>query len=284
MPFNWGALLGGALQAGSTLFNIGSQNRTNREARQYADLTFEKEKQRDIDFFNMQNSYNSPQAQMKRLQDAGLNPNLVYGNGSAVTSSATPHASGAQSYSPRAPRLEAQDIMTRVLQSDNLKAQNDVLLEEKLLKRAQTRATLANAGLSEFNLGFRMDSRSNDLSMKEAQLESQTLRNIAQGVSNFYQSGHEQNRLDESLTRILRNEADNSRIDADRNRINALISNIRADTRSKELDADLKQLDKDLRQNGINPNDPTYARWLMRFLMNRYGSDFPEKAGTLIFP
>ena len=33
----------------------------------------------------MQNEYNTPANQMKRLQDAGLNPNLIYGSGSANT-------------------------------------------------------------------------------------------------------------------------------------------------------------------------------------------------------
>ena len=30
-----------------------------------------------------QNAYNAPSAQMQRYQDAGLNPNLIYGQGSA---------------------------------------------------------------------------------------------------------------------------------------------------------------------------------------------------------
>lgn len=37
-----------------------------------------------------ENQYNSPKAQMERLQRAGLNPNLVYGNGGATASSSSP--------------------------------------------------------------------------------------------------------------------------------------------------------------------------------------------------
>lgn len=40
-----------------------------------------------------QNEYNKPINQMKRLEEAGLNPNLVYGNANAIISSASP-ASG----------------------------------------------------------------------------------------------------------------------------------------------------------------------------------------------
>lgn len=41
--------------------------------------------QQNIEFWNMQNKYNTPKAQMGRLKDAGLNPNLIYGSGSANT-------------------------------------------------------------------------------------------------------------------------------------------------------------------------------------------------------
>ena len=44
--------------------------------------------QKNIEQWNRQNEYNSPSAQMDRLRSAGLNPNLVYGNGGATMASA----------------------------------------------------------------------------------------------------------------------------------------------------------------------------------------------------
>lgn len=38
----------------------------------------------NVEMWNRQNAYNTPSAQMERLQAAGLNPNLVYGNGGAT--------------------------------------------------------------------------------------------------------------------------------------------------------------------------------------------------------
>lgn len=56
------------------------QQQLNREAFQH-----------DVDMWNRQNAYNTPSAQMERLQAAGLNPNLVYGNGGATnTASSAP--------------------------------------------------------------------------------------------------------------------------------------------------------------------------------------------------
>lgn len=70
--------------------NRRAQRKENRAQRQWASDMYDLQNQRDIEFWNMQNQYNDPAAQMQRLKDAGLNPNLVYGNG--TTTSAGPIA------------------------------------------------------------------------------------------------------------------------------------------------------------------------------------------------
>lgn len=63
---------------------------------------YEKQHQRAIEIMNMQNKYNSPIEQMKRLQAAGLNPNLVYGKGAvnipAASASSSPIPSQASTF------------------------------------------------------------------------------------------------------------------------------------------------------------------------------------------
>lgn len=46
--------------------------------------------QRQVEMWHMQNAYNSPMEQMKRFGAAGLNPNLIYGQGSSGNSSKFP--------------------------------------------------------------------------------------------------------------------------------------------------------------------------------------------------
>lgn len=41
----------------------------------------ERQNQFNLDMWNLQNAYNSPQAQMKRYEEAGLNPALIYSQG-----------------------------------------------------------------------------------------------------------------------------------------------------------------------------------------------------------
>lgn len=59
----------------------------------------ELENQFNLDVWNMQNAYNTPAAQMARYQDAGLNPNLIYGQSNTAgdiksASAAQPRSSG----------------------------------------------------------------------------------------------------------------------------------------------------------------------------------------------
>lgn len=60
----------------------------------YANEMWEREKVYNMDLWNKQNEYNDPNAQMQRLKDAGLNPNLMYGQGT-TGNAATIHSSDA---------------------------------------------------------------------------------------------------------------------------------------------------------------------------------------------
>lgn len=65
-----GSLLGGSLDR--------AQSQRNQMFQQgMSDMEFA----RNVQFWHMQNEYNSPKAQMQRFADAGLNPHLIYGQG-----------------------------------------------------------------------------------------------------------------------------------------------------------------------------------------------------------
>lgn len=82
-----------ALSAGGQAFMAGKMN---KRAVNFQREMFDKQGQRELEYWHLQNKYNLPAEQMKRLQDAGLNPNLVYNNG-ADAQSATLKAGGAPS-------------------------------------------------------------------------------------------------------------------------------------------------------------------------------------------
>jgi len=72
------AISGGASLLGN-LFNIGSQNRTNQRQQSYNQQMYDRQRADALADWNMQNTYNSPSQQMQRFKEAGLNPNLIYG-------------------------------------------------------------------------------------------------------------------------------------------------------------------------------------------------------------
>ena len=68
---------------------------TSKTARENTDKTIAANKaeaelayQRAVEMWHRQNAYNTPEAQMARFKAAGLNPHLIYGQGSAGNAAA----------------------------------------------------------------------------------------------------------------------------------------------------------------------------------------------------
>ena len=73
----------------SALGSLGSSKLSNTSNKSMLNRQFEN----DVKMWNMQNEYNTPKNQMQRYQDAGLNPNLIYGSGSASSGNASGYPS-----------------------------------------------------------------------------------------------------------------------------------------------------------------------------------------------
>lgn len=69
---------------------LAMQAARTRKQWKYQQKAMELTKQMNLEAWNMQNQYNSPQSQMERLQKAGLNPRLIYGAGSSAPNMAGP--------------------------------------------------------------------------------------------------------------------------------------------------------------------------------------------------
>lgn len=71
-----GSIVGGLVDSFSTHRNVSKQSEHNLALadRQYG---------HQLDMWQKMNEYNAPAMQMKRFKEAGLNPNLIYGKGTA---------------------------------------------------------------------------------------------------------------------------------------------------------------------------------------------------------
>ncbi|QCS36962.1 DNA pilot protein [Tortoise microvirus 35] len=126
-----GAALIGAgasvVNSGFNLFGQSSANKTNRDlasqqndynlalqerAFDYNSYQSDLEYYRNLEMWNRQNEYNSPAAQIARYKRAGLNPNLIYGTGtaSAGNASSSPQYTAARFQAPRAERATVSPL------------------------------------------------------------------------------------------------------------------------------------------------------------------------------
>lgn len=105
-----------AIIGGTGVLNALSQERNNRMQMELAKYKYQK----DMQMWHLQNEYNSPSAQMARLADAGLSPNLVYGGGNVTGNS----SSGAPEYvMPRTEAVEMPQVMSQYIAAKQANAQ-----------------------------------------------------------------------------------------------------------------------------------------------------------------
>ena len=166
-----GSLLGGL---GSSAMNnkaVQDTNKANMEIAKYQaqwqQQENEKAYQRSLNMWNLQNEYNSPTQQMARIRAAGLNPNLVYGNGVTGNSAgSTPQYEPAKFNAPtmqayRGWNLGISDAISQFLayrtakaQVDNMEAQNSLIRQQTATEATKQANIAASTSRSEFDLNM----------------------------------------------------------------------------------------------------------------------------------
>lgn len=126
------------------------QNEVNRANAEWA-------YQKEMELRQWQLEYDSPAAQMKRFKDAGLNPNLIYGQG-------TPGNMGSPNHYPNIPGVnigsvdagslgnlgtDFQQARLMASQADLTRVRTEKVSYDKELTQAQTAVTKANPYLAE---------------------------------------------------------------------------------------------------------------------------------------
>lgn len=172
--------MGGSwLQSGS---NRRSQERTIQREQQFARDMYERQRFDAMMDWRIQNKYNHPTQQMQRLKEAGLNPHLIYGTGSAATTAAPARSSSVSTpnfqppqhnidFSPMNNMLESfTDLQMKQQQTDNLKKQAELLTAERANKDMDT----INKGTEGERSRFELDKAKQ---FKDLLFQELTLRN-----------------------------------------------------------------------------------------------------------
>lgn len=180
------SLLGNAMDNSATAAN-------NEEQRKWSEHMYERQRADALTDRDFSNNYNSPAAQMERLTNAGLNPNLVYGNGATQQPSSVVRGSNPPNYSPNPSRYGAAaagisnslmsmyDIEVKQAQTDNLKAQTDVAKQNALLAAANT----AKVGVETASTGVKTEADRLNLDTAK-QLQSTTIESAKAHLAKTY--------------------------------------------------------------------------------------------------
>jgi len=266
MPFPFlpiAMVAGNAINALST----GIQNRRQRE---YNIEMYERQRSDALADWSMQNVYNSPAEQMKRLKAAGLNPNLVYGNGATALSGSGVRSAQVESYRPTPVQVDTGGIVASLLsqynlekiqaQTDNVAAATKLSQEQALTESLKRQGILAgidrtkvSTAQGKFNLGLAEKLESMNLEQAAANL-AKTKADIYVSLSrNEREILANANTLRLGLEQVL-----NYRIA--RAKTSQEISNLRQAKVNLQKDASIKQFEIDLNKRGFTRSDEWYYR------------------------
>jgi len=149
---NTGAgLLQGILNRKTSRENTDKTIQANKEQAQYAfdqnRIDRNAQNAYNLDLWNKQNLYNSPESQMERYKEAGLNPNLIYGTGTtsagntglAPKSETSKYQAPRQEYRYTPPQVGTaltryQDATMKKAQIDNVQESTETQKLENLLR------------------------------------------------------------------------------------------------------------------------------------------------------
>lgn len=259
------AAIGPIIQGATALVgqgaNAASQGAMNRKQRKFTEKMYQRQRDDSISDWNKQNEYNHPSAQMARLREAGLNPNLVYGNGADVTAQPV-RSSSPGSWNAKAPEVDMrfvgdslmnyQNIKMQEAQIDNLRTQNSVLVQEAALKAASTANLVMSTKRGEFDYGLATELRQTSLDTAKEQL-----RKLSTGADIDIQRNEREALMNSSSLREA-----GERIATMRDQRLTSVQQ----RQLMDLDAELKKMDIDLKKLGVMPSDNFLLRLLGRII------------------
>lgn len=122
------ALIGGGATLGASAYNNLSQSRQNLLSQRFSREMYERQRADALADWNMQNAYNSPSQQMQRFKEAGLNPNLIYGQ---MTNSPVIRSSDVKQPDFVAPRIDPNAIGNIISNYYDIKQQDLAIKQQQ---------------------------------------------------------------------------------------------------------------------------------------------------------
>lgn len=231
------------------------------------------------EMYDKNNLYNSPTMTMQRYKAAGLNPHLIYGQGSNVAMPSAPAQTA-----PHVEKVERANYGEAVFrgiqnyvalkqqqtQIDNQKKAMDVMDADIAQKNAAAASSLSNSAKTDQDRQFASELFKTASAQAIANLNNTNLQTgkIQEEINNLIQSRAE------SGQRIKLSQAQIANIASEIGYRGQQVKMLRLEGRVKEADLILKNLDINLRRSGFNSSDPAWQRILMQSGAGTGVSDF----------
>lgn len=263
------SIIGSATQVGSTIASNAAQSSLDSATRSYNWKMYDVQRNHALEDWNRVNEYNSPAQVMNRLKMAGLNPNLIYGQGQAGNAGPIRAVEG-KSFTPQRrdwsglainPIQDYYNLQFQKASLDNMQKMADLKVAEKALKIASTSNVQAKTAKTQFDTqqAMKLGQISLDYAAQNLlKLKADTQYTLDQNERAAAQNAQS---IQEGIQRILLLRKNQAKTDAEKAQIDQQIKNAR-------IDADIKAEDLKLRQQGVQPGDNILfrkiAEWLSR--------------------
>lgn len=184
------AIAGGAALAGAA-GQMYSNSKMNKRSEKYNWEMYKTQRHDALADWQMQNAYNSPQAQMQRLKEAGLNPNLVYGNGVEGNSASQARSADVKQWNPQSMPVAQgvgdtiaafQDARMRSAQINNVMTANELQKKDLEIKDLQKAALAVGIDKARFGYDLSVETRSlgiDYLKKRNEQIDQMNLKSMA---------------------------------------------------------------------------------------------------------
>jgi len=144
-----------------------------KRQRRHEQLMTDQQYSRQIEQRDYMNEYNSPENQMQRFKDAGLNPHLIYGKGTSGNQSNAPQPSKPGSNYPSLNvNMDPLGELMKYTQIKNTQAQTDVTKTVGLQKQLQNQLMASTM--------------ENQIALIKSKLEGQNAKNLSETQRNAY--------------------------------------------------------------------------------------------------
>lgn len=269
MPDPTGAIIGAVQNVPSDIQAFSAAEINNRRSQKWNEKMYQRKYDDSIAFWNMQNAYNTPAAQMQRYKEAGLNPALMYGQGNSGNAGSiqvpdvgqpefrTPNLQGVN----RAMEglLMSADLRIKQAQANNIETMTKVAEQDAMLRKTQSERALFDLDFERNLSSVSADARREYLRKLKTEIDVALDRNAREAAQNS-------SSLQEAAYRMLNLVQQNRNMKAGEQHTYEDIKRIRQQVDLMAKDGKLRQMDIELREKGINPNDPMWARLVGRFL------------------